>query len=97
LLRHSFDPLKQGLSGLPPKLPRPLKAGRSASFNHFCLNSSANTERFTNAIPKSTDFRPMPIEVLNINRSRNARRSLFDYPCEALVLIVEIARTLWLQ
>jgi hypothetical protein len=39
----------------------------------------------------------MPIEVLNINRSRNARRSLFDYPCEALVLIVEIARTLWLQ
>jgi hypothetical protein len=37
-----------------------------------------NTERFTNVIPKSFDFRPMLIEVLNISTSRIAPRFLFN-------------------
>ena len=39
----------------------------------------------------------MPIEALNINSSRIAPCFLFDYQCEALVLIVQVARTLELQ
>jgi Domain of unknown function (DUF4158) len=79
LFRDSFDPLNQGPSSVPPKLPRTSKASRSASFNPFCLNSSANTERFTSAIPKSTDFRPMPTGALNIKTSRIA-------PCFLLII-----------
>ena len=34
--RSIADPLNQGPSSLPPKMPRPLKAARSASFNPCC-------------------------------------------------------------
>jgi hypothetical protein len=80
-----------------PKLPRPLKAGRFSSFNPFCLNSSANPERFRNANPKPTDFRCMPTEALNINSFRIAPCFLFDYQCIPLVVIAQVARTLELQ
>ena len=86
LFHVSWDIANRARRNLSPKLARPLKAGRFASFNPSCSNSSANTGRFTNAIPKSSDSRPMPIEVLNINSSRNAPRSLFDYPLNALTL-----------
>lgn len=39
----------------------------------------------------------MRIEVLNINSFHIAPCFLFDYQCEALVLIVQVARTLELQ
>ena len=54
-------------------------------FNPSCSNSSANTERFANAIPKSTDFRPMRIEVLNINCFHIAPCFLFDYQFDELL------------
>jgi hypothetical protein len=56
----------------------------SASFKPSCSSSSANIERFTNATPKSTDSRLLRTGALNINSSRIAPRSLFDYQCEAL-------------
>jgi hypothetical protein len=44
-------------------LARPLNVGRSASFNPSCLNSSANTERFTNAIPNLRVLASVPSKL----------------------------------
>ncbi len=66
------------------KLPRPLNAARSASFNRSSSNLCANAERFTNTILKSMDSRPMAIEMLNTPTRRIAPRFLFDHArCEA--------------
>jgi hypothetical protein len=42
----------RGRRNLSLKLARPLNADQSANFNAYCSNSSANTEPFTNAIPR---------------------------------------------
>jgi hypothetical protein len=78
LFRDSWDIANRMSRNSSPRLTRPLNAGRFARFNPSYSNSSANTGRFTNAIPKSTDCRPTPTEALNINSSHIARRFLFD-------------------
>jgi hypothetical protein len=74
LLKAVSEPAISSNIGLIVEIPRcdtpcrpnwhgPLNAGRFASFSPSCLNSGAKTGRFKNAIPKSSDFRPMPIET----------------------------------